>query len=190
MTAPFNGPSPFGDPRQLQVLQGGAGASQDPAQQPPDQQPPDQQQQPGYADHPPIDLEGCIAQAIEDGCHMCSAATDVSAEDFQRFAQGVSFLADAMSKLQPQAQPGPDQSLATAQLDAQTKLQIADRQGQGEIQKANISSDTEIEKARIAADVQRETAKIAAAAQPKTPPSRQVTVQRDRHGNATKYQTN
>jgi hypothetical protein len=184
MSAPFNGPSPFGDPRQLQVLQGGAGAPQDPAQQPPDQQ-----QQPGYADHPPIDLEGCIAQAIETGCHMCSAATDVSAEDFQRFAQGVSFLADAMSKLQPVAQPGPDQSLATAQLDAQTKLQIADRQGAGEIEKANIGSAAEIEKARIAAEAQRETAKIAAAAQPKTPPSRQVTVQRDRHGNATKYQT-
>jgi hypothetical protein len=182
MSAPFNGPSPFDNPAQLQVLQGGAGAPQEAPQQPDQQRPPGDQ-------HPPIDLEGLIAEAIETGCHMCSAASDVSAEDFQRFAQGVSYLADAMQKLQPQAQPGPDQSLATAQLDAQTKLQIADRQGAGEIEKANIGSAAEIEKARIAAEAQRETAKITAAAQPRTPPKREVTVSRDRHGNATKYQS-
>jgi hypothetical protein len=180
MSAPFNGPSPFDNPAQLQVLQGGAGAPQDPQQ--PQQQPPGPEQQ-------PIDLEGLIAEAIETGCHMCSAASDVSAEDFQRFAQGVSFLADAMSKLQPQAQPGPDQSLATAQLDAQTKLTTADRQGAVEIDKANIAASTEIQKAHIAADAQRDTAKTAADAQPKTPPKREVTVSRDRHGNATKYQS-
>lgn len=184
MSAPFAGALPFDNPAGLQVLQGGQGAPQEGPQQP--QQP--QGQPPGH-EHPPIDLEGELAEAMETGCRMCSAAADVSSEDFKNFAAGVSSLADAMQKLQPQQQEGPDQTLATAQLDAQTRLTIADRQAAGELDKANIGADTEIQKANIAADVQRETAKIAADAKPKEPPKRSVSVSHDRHGRATKYES-
>jgi hypothetical protein len=141
----------FTDPSQMPALQGGQ------PQAPPEQSDQGEQepgQQPGYH-HDPIDLEGCIAQSIESGCHLADAAQ--TAEDYQRFAQGVSYLATALKDIQPQQQP-PDQHdpgetayattlLTTAQRDregersAETQLQVAQARAQAQIRAAEIAAE-------------------------------------------------
>jgi hypothetical protein len=105
----------FADPSQMPAMQGGQPQGAPPEQSDQGEQEP---QQPGYQ-HDPIDLEGCIAEAIEAGCHVASAAADVSAEDYMRFSQGVSFLASALKDIQPQPATDP----AAAQL-AGTALRV------------------------------------------------------------------
>lgn len=81
----------------------------DPSQVPAFAQPQQaQQQEPGEPAEPQgdpqaetLDAEMNILEAIEAGCEMCIAATEVNAEDYMRFAQGVSFLAGALEALQP-----------------------------------------------------------------------------------------
>lgn len=190
MTAPVAAPDPsqvFTDPSQMAALQGGQ------PQAPPEQTDQGEQepgQQPGY-EHPPIDLEGSIAEAMQEGCHLAVAAQ--TAEDYQRFAQGVSYLATALKDIQPQAQP-PDQHdpgetayattlLTTAQRDregersAQTQLQVAQERAQAQIRAAEISAEAS---RRVA-----EESRKAAAAQ--KPESKTVRVERDGQGNAQRY---
>lgn len=77
---------------------------------------------PGEQEHDPVDLEGAIADALETGCQLATAATGVSAEDFMRFSQGVHHLADALAAIQPKADPAAVQ-LAIAQMNAQQQAE-------------------------------------------------------------------
>jgi hypothetical protein len=98
------------------------------------------------------------------------------AEDYQRFAQGVSYLATALKDIQPQAQP-PQQHdpgetayattlLTTAQRDregersAQTQLQVAQARAQAQIRAAEISAEAS---RRVAVDVELDAAAVLAA---------------------------
>lgn len=126
MNAAFPDPSQvFADPSQVPALQGGDAPGAEP-QEPPAGEVPNEQEPVG----PPIDLEGSIAHAIEVGCEAAIAATETGAEEFMRFAQGVSFLAAAMKDLQPQPQP---MDPAAASL-ASTAIQADQRHAQALMQ--------------------------------------------------------
>lgn len=110
---PQQAPDPsqvFADPSQLPAMQGG-GASEE--------QEPGEPQQPLDIPAETLDVEANILEAMEAGCEMCIAATNVDAEDFMRFAQGVQFLSVAMQNLQPRPATDP----AAAQL-AGTALRV------------------------------------------------------------------
>lgn len=105
---PTQAPDPsqvFADPSQMPAMQGAQ---------------PQQGPEPGEPNEPPgvpaetLDAEINILEAIETGCEMCIAAGNVSAEDFMRFAQGVSFLATAIQALQPKPNPAAAQVASTA----------------------------------------------------------------------------
>lgn len=144
MSAPFGppeggqqqAPDPsqiFSDPSQLQAMQGG-----EPGEPQEAQQGPPQGQEPPPEHGEALNVEHDILEAIEAGCRLAIAATDISAEDFMRFAQGVQFLTAGLRNLQPQAPPA--DPLAAAQLGAAQRHAAALLQHAGAMQSNAVTA--------------------------------------------------
>jgi hypothetical protein len=80
-----------------------------------------------YSDQHPLDLEGCIAHAIETGAQQAAAATTVSAQDYAQLSAGILSLCQALEALQPKTDPG-QATLEAAAISALQRHQAAQLQ--------------------------------------------------------------
>lgn len=155
----------FPHPSQLPAMQQGQPQPPEPGEAP---------EQPHDVGGETLDAEVNILEAIEMGCEMCLSATDVNAEDFMRFAQGVQFLSIALSNLQPKPTVDP----AAAQL-AGTALRVDQAHSAAMMKAAKDlhSAQTQHDQA-----VLRDAQQAAHPPQPPQPPGQQVPGQQPPQG--------